>query len=205
MRTRIALIVVLLAPSAPVAAQYANTADCLTPQEAELADRVNDYREANGRARVPVSFSLSSVGQWHVWDLETNDPWQGNCNLHSWSNARPALWNSVCYVGNPSAPGMWNKPEEIAGYTFDGYENAAWTSGTITSAGALQMWQNSSGHNDVILNLSGWSGQTWRAMGVGMSQHFAVLWFGTLTDPQGVMQPCGATSPGMVFADHFEG
>lgn len=203
---RALLLIASLSVVAPVRAQYANTADCLNPQEAALADLVNDYRAANGLARVPVSFSLSSVGQWHVWDLETNDPWEGACNLHSWSNARPALWDPVCYTSDHAqAAQMWNKPRQITdgGYNSNGYENSSWNSGTITAAGALQGWQNSPGHNQVILNLGIWGTQTWRAMGVGVSQHFAMLWFGTLTDPLGTMAPCGTGAPPL-FEDGFE-
>lgn len=200
------LLALLLSPGA-VLAQYANTADCLNPQEAILADIVNDYRQENGLPRVAVSFSLASVGQWHVWDLEVNDPWHDACNLHSWSNARPALWDPVCYTGSlQAAAQMWNKPHQITdgAYNSYGYENAAWNSGTITAASALQGWKNSAGHNEVILNQNSWASHPWRAMGVGVSQHFAVLWFGELTDPLGTMLPCGATNPDRLFGDGFE-
>lgn len=201
------LLCLTLLAASPAWAQYANTADCLNPQEAALADLVNDYREQNGLARVPISFSLSGVGQWHVWDLEINDPWDGACNLHSWSDARPALWDPMCYTDNHAqAAQMWNKPRQISDgdYNGNGYENSAWNSGTISASGALQSWKTSAGHNQVILNLGIWAGQTWRAMGVGVSQHFAVLWFGTLTDPLGSMQPCGAGGGDVLFESDFE-
>ena len=198
------LLLASLLAAAPAWAQYANTADCLNPQEAELADLVNDYRQQNGLARVPISFSLSSVGQWHV---DTNDAWDGACNLHSWSNARPALWDPMCYTADHAqAAQMWNKPRQITDgdYNADGYENSAWSGGTISAVSALNLWKGSAGHNQVILNLGMWNGQTWRAMGVGVSQHFAVLWFGTLTDPLGSMQPCGAAGDDGLFESGFE-
>lgn len=204
---RRSLLFIGLFAAAPTWAQYANTADCLNPQEAELADIVNDYRQQNGLSRVPISFSLSSVGQWHVWDLETNDPWNDPCNLHSWSNARPALWDPMCYTADHAqAAQMWNKPRQITDgdYNSNGYENSAWNSGAITPTGALNLWKASAGHNQVILNLGDWAGQTWRAMGVGVSQHFAVLWFGTLADPLGSMQPCGSGGGDVLFASGFE-
>lgn len=208
MRRSVAIPLLLaLGSPLPAAAQYANTADCLNPEEASLLALVNQYRQQNGLPAVATSFSLSSVGQWHVWDLETNNPWAGSCNLHSWSNARPAIWEPVCYTSDHAqASGMWNKPRQITGnaYNSNGYENSAWTSGTMTAPAALQMWQNSPSHNQVILNQSDWSQLTWRAMGVGVSQHYAVLWFGTLTDPLGTMSPCGSTPPGELFADGFE-
>lgn len=201
-------LILLLALSPSLAtAQFANTANCLNPQEAELADIVNDYREANGLARIPVSFSLSSVGQWHVWDLHTNNPVGGSCNLHSWSNARPALWQPMCYTADHAqAVQMWEKPRQITNnaYNSDGYENAASSSGTMTAALALQLWRNSQPHNDVILNRSIWTQLTWRAIGVGVSQHHAVLWFGTLSDPLGSMAPCGSSSADLLFRNGFE-
>lgn len=201
------LLLAAMSVSDPARAQYANTATCLNPEEATLVALVNQYRQQNGLPAVAVSFSLSSVGQWHVWDLETNDPWDGNCNLHSWSNARPSLWQAICYTGDSqSAQQMWAKPRQITGnaYNSNGYENSAWNSGGMTGAGALQQWQNSPLHNQVILNQSVWAGQTWRAMGVGVSQHYAVLWFGTLTDPHGTIAPCGTSNPETFFADGFE-
>lgn len=200
------LLTALLLP-VTAAAQFANTGDCLNTQEAELADIVNDYRETNGLSRIPVSRSLASVGQWHVWDLHVNNPVGGSCNLHSWSNARPDLWQAMCYTSDHAqAAQMWNKPRQITGnaYHSDGYENSAFTSGTMTAALALQLWQNSPGHNDVILNRAGWSSLTWRAIGVGVSQRHAVLWFGTLSDPLGTMLPCGAADPNRIFGDGFE-
>lgn len=201
------LLLAALSVSDAARAQYANTADCLNPQEATLVALVNQYRQQNGLPAVAASFSLSSVGQWHVWDLEVNDPSGGNCNLHSWSAARPVLWQPMCYTADHAqAAQMWNKPRQITGnvYNSNGYENAAWHSNAITAAGALQQWQNSPGHNQVILNQGAWAGQTWRAMGVGVSQHFAVLWFGTLTDPLGTMQVCGAVNPDVLLRDGFE-
>lgn len=205
---RCILLLTSLVLAAPANAQFVNTANCLNVQEAELARIVNDYRAANGLTRIAVSHSLSSVGQWHVWDLHTNNPVVGNCNLHSWSNARPALWQAMCYTSDHAqAAQMWNKPRQITGnaYDSDGYENAAVTGGTMTAALALQLWQGSPLHNDVILNRQIWSSLTWRAIGVGVSQRHAVLWFGTLADPLGTMEACDAGSESRIFHNSFQG
>lgn len=205
---RAALISALLAPSlASAQAVPPNTADCLNPDEAALAALANQYRQNNGLPAVPVSFSLSSVAQWHVWDLRANAPHQGACNLHSWSNARPAIWQAMCYTADHAqAAQMWNKPRQVTGnaYASEGYEIAAYATPSISPALALTLWQNSAGHNDVLLNRNAWAGLTWRAMGVGLFQGYAVIWFGTLNDPLGTMHPCGSTNPGRVFRDGFE-
>jgi uncharacterized protein YkwD len=184
-----------------------NTANCLNADEAQLAALTNTYRQQNGLPALPVSFSLSSVAQWHVWDLRANDPVFGSCNLHSWSNARPALWQAMCYTANHAqAAQMWNKPRQITAnaYNSEGYEIAAGGGGSITPAGALGLWQGSPGHDDVILNRNGWAGFPWGGMGVGLFQGYAVIWFGTLVDPLGSMSACGAGGGDTVFSDGFE-
>ncbi|MBN1148266.1 MAG: hypothetical protein JXA78_13495 [Anaerolineales bacterium] len=168
-------------------------AGCLSSEEALLAQMVNNYRNANGLPDVPVSKSLVSVAQWHVLDLELNDPVTGECNMHSWSDWHPALWTAVCYTSDhANAAGMWIKPSEITNGVYDdyGYENAYWSSGQATAAGALSGWQSSPGHNAVILELPPWHIFDWHAMGVGIYEHYAVLWFGALADPQGSVGPC---------------
>jgi hypothetical protein len=92
---------------------------------------------------------------------------------------------------------MWDKPREITGsiYTGNGFEISYWSSGTATPAGALSGWQSSPGHNDVILNAGIWqSYDPWPAMGVGMRNGYAVIWFGDISDPQGTVVECGSTT-----------
>jgi hypothetical protein len=205
-RTPLLLTVALLAPPAVASAQGVpgTIGSCLTAQEATLADLVNGHRAGHGLPPVPVSRALSTVGQWHVWDLGSNAPAVGACNMHSWSSARPALWSAVCYTpDHAQAAGMWNKPREISGnvYTGIGYELSAGGGLAITPSLALALWQGSPGHNTVILNQGSWAGRTWRAMGVGLAGGYAVLWFGEQSDPLGVMAPCGADP---IFAHGFQ-
>jgi uncharacterized protein YkwD len=159
---------------------------CLNEQEAELVALINTYRGQNGLPPIEASRSLTMVGHWHVIDLETNAPVQGSCNMHSWSNAQPQHWSAVCYTADHAkAAGMWIKPFEITNgaYSSHGYENAAWSSGQISASQAFNQWKNSPGHNAVILELGMWQGKNWQAMGVGISQHYAVLWLGQPADP----------------------
>ncbi|MCB0195963.1 MAG: hypothetical protein KDJ65_28690, partial [Anaerolineae bacterium] len=128
-----------------------------------------------------------------VVDLHENEPDSGTdhdlaCNMHSWSDK--GSWDAVCYTADhANASGMWNKPREITSetYTGNGYENAYETSGLATAADALDSWQNSAAHHDIILEQGIWSGANWTAMGVGIYQHHAVLWFGEQTDLQGTV------------------
>jgi hypothetical protein len=182
------------AAGAPGVLAQAGPGDCLSADEAELAQLINDYRAQRGLAPVPVSRSLSAVAQWHVWDLVVNHPYGGSCNLHSWSAGD--IWSEVCYTDDhANASGMWIKPREITGgvYTGAGYEIAA--SGVSSPAGALNLWKRSSAHNDVILNNGVWASyDPWPAMGIGMRGGYAVVWFGSGADPQGTIAVCGAAS-----------
>lgn len=204
-RMRHIILILFLFLSTPVFAQVpANTGVCLNEQEYALTVLVNNYRVANGLQPVPVSYWVSTVGQWHVWDLMVNNPVGGACNIHSWSNAMPALWQGMCYTSDHAqAAQMWGKPRQISANTFtgNGYENAAVSGGEIDAQTALWLWQNSSAHNDVILNRGVWANVHFGAMGVGIYHNYAVLWFGDSTDVAGTMMLC-QNDP--IFSNGFE-
>jgi hypothetical protein len=174
---------------------------CLNAEEEKLVQLVNQYRVAHGLQQIPVSYSLTTVGQWHVQDLNTNHPdtgtgYQGqSCNMHSWSNWHPALWNAMCYTpDHHEAREMWDKPKQISqgAYQGTGYEIAYFTSGQVTAEAALAGWQGSTPHRDVILEQDIWSGKNWPAMGVGLYLHYAVIWFSETSDTRG-MTACQST------------
>jgi hypothetical protein len=181
--------------------------ECLSDAEQELADLINQYRVDQGRPPVPISYWLCTVAQWHVWDLDVNDPALGDCNLHSWSDSRPDLWSEVCYLPDHSeAQGMWIKPREISDNVFTGYgfEIAYWSSGSASPAAALAAWQGSAPHNAVILGTGIWeSYEPWPALGVGIFEGYAVAWFSGAGDPAGSMPPCAGS--GIVSADPAPG
>jgi hypothetical protein len=56
-------------------------------------------------------------------------------------------------------------------------------------------------HIAVILNQGMWSGShnPWAAMGAGMLDKYAVVWFADLNDPAGTIAACSE-----VFSDDFE-
>jgi hypothetical protein len=165
---------------------------CLSADEARLAQLINDYRAANGMSAIPISKSLTQVGQAHVRDLHHYQPHsQSGCDLHSWSDQ--GSWSPVCYTADhANANGMWNKPNEVTGglYSAFGYENAYSTNGQATPDAAYTMWINHAAHADVILERGVWVGRNWPAMGVGLYEGYAVLWFGDGADPQGTVSLC---------------
>jgi hypothetical protein len=165
---------------------------CLSADEARLAQLINDYRAANGLDAVPISKSLTHVGQTHVRDLHHYQPHtQPGCNLHSWS--AQGHWKPVCYtIDHANASGMWDKPREVTGgiYSANGYENAYSTTGAVNPDAPYELWTSHPAHEDVILERGVWAGRAWPAMGVGIYEGYAVLWFGDGTDPQGTVSRC---------------
>lgn len=183
-----------------VSSSAAQPPGCLSEKDLVLIDLINDYRQQNGKAPIPVSVSLTTVAQWKVLDMASpaNPAGQSGCNLHSWSAEHPELWSGCCYTpDHAEASCMWNKPREVTGnvYAANGYENAA--AGYTTVEQAFAGWQNSSGHNDVILNLGIWASRDpWPAMAVGVDEATKkyVIWFGDAVDPAGEATPCVVSS-----------
>jgi len=167
---------------------------CISDDEYRLYELVNEYREENGLSAIPLSPSLSMVAGAHVWDLNTNQPDRGRCNMHSWSNDGP--WAACCYTDDHKrASCIWSKPSEITSYEGNGYEVAYYSSLTAEKHNdmawaALEGWKRSPGHNRMILNKYSWKRLKWKAMGVGIYGNYAVVWFGEETDPVRKVKRC---------------
>jgi hypothetical protein len=146
---------------------------------AALAKLINDYRASIELPRVPMSAKLTKVAAAHVRDLNEHKPTSEKCNMHSWSKHGP--WSACCYDRSKAAARcMWAKPKEIAGYKGSGYEIAASASG-IAPAQALEQWQKSPLHHEVMINKRIWT-KPWKAIGVAIEGDYAVAWFGEETD-----------------------
>ncbi len=155
------------------------TAEGMSDDEVRLYRMIMDHRRNHGQSSIPVSPSLSRVAKMHVRDLEAHPP-SGYCNLHSWSAYGP--WKSFCYSGSEKAECMFSKPRELTGYSGNGYEIVAWTSGRMLPDHALELWEGSSTHDSVIVNAGDWEGLRWRAVGLAISGSYAVVWFGEESD-----------------------
>lgn len=155
----------------------------LTTEEAQLYRLLIEYRKQKNLPAIPLSYSLCKVAKLHVNDLANNNPTTAKCNLHSWSKA--GNWQSCCYTDNhKEAECMWNKPRELSKYTGDGFEIAAHLGENATAQGALNGWKSSAGHNAVIVNQGSWKDMNWKAVGVGIEDGYAVIWFGVEEDPE---------------------
>lgn len=156
----------------------------LSYDELKLYNLIMDYRVSKNLPLIPISNALTFVAQTHVHDLYDNGPSNKRCNMHSWSNK--GNWTACCYTpDHAKAECMWNKPRELTSYTGDGFEIAFFDSRIAEATSALQGWKRSRGHNAVIINQGIWKDMHWNAIGIGIYKNYAVVWFGSIIDPEG--------------------
>ncbi len=165
---------------------------CNNSKERQLIQKIRNYRDSKGLKQIPLSQSMTTVADYHVADLNKYSAHKdrSNCNLHTWSSNWD--WPGCCYKPDHSnASCIWDKPRQITNYTGNGYEIAFWSGGSEADPQtALETWQQSSGHNTVIVNEGQWSDVEWNAMGVSIAGNYAVVWFGKKDDPEGKPDDC---------------
>ena len=163
----------------------------ITAEELKLYNLIMDYRKSQNLEVIPLSKSLTYVAQTHCRDLSENKPdIKKNCNAHSWSDK--GKWSACCYTSDhKKAKSMWDKPRELTSYNDNGFEIAFGSSdplykGYIANADqALKSWKESTGHNNVIVNKGAWKSVKWNAIGIGIYNGFATVWFGESIDIEG--------------------
>lgn len=152
--------------------------------EREMYDLLMAYRAEKGLGTIPLSVSLTTVARAHVKDLLENPREDDSCNMHTWSDKGP--WSAGCYTSDHAlAKVMWDKPRELTTYKGNGYEIAFGGAGdgwVATPEKAIAGWKESSGHNSVMVNLGVWAKTKWQAVGVGINEKYAVIWFGEEPD-----------------------
>jgi hypothetical protein len=153
----------------------------LSSEEHQLYDHIMDYRKTMGLPSIPLSKSLIYVAQTHSRDLaENHTDMPGQCNLHSWSDK--GKWNECCYTSDHTkATCMWDKPKEMTSYEHPGYEISCSGSSGLSPKEALDIWVSSNAHHEVIINKGIWS-DSWNAIGLGMQDGYATVWFGHYSD-----------------------
>lgn len=196
-----------------------SSSDSLSLTELKLYHLIMDYRAAEGLDPIPLSVNLTTTAGRHaadtlynIWEAGTTLP--DGANLHSWSDA----YYYVDDEGNHlDSSVMWDAPERIGtSYTANGYEISA--AGYADISKALEGWQNSSGHDAVIVNEGSWSSSTWNAIGIGVEYDSSVseyggriyhVWFGTVEDFEGSPEIKGNGNAnkidGTMFADTVKG
>lgn len=167
---------------------------CVSPAELLLYKKINEYRRQKGLPEVKLSVSLCYVARVHAKDQTDNFKSGGHCNMHSWSDK--GNWSSCCYTpDHKKGQCMWDKPRELTNYQANGYEISFWSNfESVTSDDAakdiLDGWKRSPGHNDVIINRNIWKSVKWNAIGVGIYNEYADVWFGEETDDAGEPNLC---------------
>ena len=153
----------------------------LSADEQQLYDFIMDYRKSMNLSSIPISQSLTYVAQTHSRDLAENRPDHDQCNLHSWS--KMGKWKSCCYTSDHAkAQCMWDKPKEMTGYVYPGYEISCVGTSTLSPKEALDIWISSQPHHEVIINKGIWI-DPWKAIGIGIHEGYATVWFGHYAEP----------------------
>lgn len=181
MKTILSLFLLTILLSARTAPDPVNRV-CLASEEKKLYDLIMEYRKEKNLESIPLSAKLTLVAQTHAKDLSENyDPFNGKCNLHSWS--KKGKWESCCYTDDhKKSECMWNKPKEIAGYASSGYEISYYSGAGANAADGISGWKVSKGHNQVMINDGIWKQIKWNAIGIGIYKEYGVVWFGELKD-----------------------
>ena len=168
------------------------------------------YRASEGLDPIPLSLGLTTTAGRHTADMLYNI-WNAGmvlpdgANLHSWSDA-------PYYRDHRDPNVMWDAPERIGtSYTDSGFEISA--AGQSDIKAALTGWQNSSGHDAVIVNSGPWSDLEWNAIGIGVAHDPSVatyqgdvyhVWFGRDPDPDGAPVINGTSGNDKVIGTAFE-
>jgi hypothetical protein len=135
---------------------------------------INEYRAQYGLPAIPRSPSLTLVANRHVLDLAQNMGYL----THSWSNCP---YNSS---DRRTFRCAWEAPQRLGtAYRGRAFENAHYNSTGATAESAFRGWQTSPEHNALILNSGPWRKKSWKAIGIGLYQNYAVMWVGEKADP----------------------
>ena len=163
---------------------------CISPEEMDLYDKINAYRESLSLPPISISRSLSYVAKTHARDLFFNNPDQGDCNSHSWSGA--GNWKPFCYPGDEKKNNsVWDKPKELTPYNSKGYEIVYWENNPVNIDSVLPFWKSIDYFNSFLVSNGKWQGKTWMAVGIGICENYASVWFGEAADPEGQPWICG--------------
>jgi uncharacterized protein YkwD len=158
---------------------------CLSKEEKKLYDLIMEYRKSKKLESIPLSSKLTLVAQAHAKDLSEHYEFnpKNKCNPHSWS--KKGNWTSCCYTNDhKQASCMWTKPQEIAGYTGNGFEIAYYSSLGASAQEGLDGWKISPGHNPLLVNTGTWSNVKWNAIGIGIYKEYGLVWFGEAKDDE---------------------
>jgi len=167
---------------------------CLSTNELQLFERINELRTDYDKSMLQLSASLCYVAKTHVKDLLENQPDTSICGLSSWSDQ--GQWKACCYnkyVLDEDC--MWDKPKELTSYPYRGYELVTYFEDDFTSDSVINIWSGSREVLDMILTQGKYASKKWACVGVGMNNDYVSLWFGQRNDPASKPVICDTLSP----------
>lgn len=180
----------LLFSGISVAQQDSLNEFCISPEEFNLYNLVNEYRKSENLPAIPLSKSLSIVAKKHIADLIQNKPDTGTCSFHSWSDK--GNWHACCFTkASKDKHCMQSKPAELTAYTGKGYEIVYWESREATAEKAILQWKETQAARAALTNIREWEKYNWSALGVGIDGGFAIIWLGEDMDTEKETQVCG--------------
>jgi hypothetical protein len=163
---------------------------CISQEEMILFNLVNDYRRQNKLPDIPLSKSMCVVAKTHIDDLLKWKPQEQKCGFHSWSEH--GNWKPCCFNKDPMGGKKMNsKPSEICGYPGFGFELVYWEEETATANEAYDLWIQVGASKDMLLNRGKWQNRSWKAMGIGIQDGFALIWLGDKLDKAADISICG--------------
>jgi hypothetical protein len=173
---------------------------CISQSEQRLAELINTFRKQNRMSEIPFSSSLFFVAKSHIADLQRNRPDTSICNTASWSDQ--GRWTPCCYQAYVlKNECMWDKPKELTPYRYRGYELSYYDEGIIELDGLWELWLSTEEVTDMILCKGMHADKKWAAIGVGISDNYASVWFGQRADAKGKPEVCSESE--IVFKAPF--
>jgi hypothetical protein len=164
---------------------------CIMQDEMILYNLINDLRRQNKMPAIPLSKNLCIVSVVHISDLLSLKPQDIGCSLHSWSDN--GKWKGCCYGKQPTdAKCMSSKPNEITSYPGNGYELVYWEEETATAFEAFELWKQVPASMEMILNKGKWQSKSWKALGIGVRNGYAIIWLGDKSDLPANINICGS-------------
>ena len=165
---------------------------CISAEEYQLYQLINDYRKAFALPEVVLSKSLSYVAIAHARDLAANFNPDTTCNMHSWSDK--GRWTPICFPSEQSKKNNVHlKAKEIIGYPSEAFEITYWSNVENSPRQILSFWRENKLSANLLINQEEWEDKTWKAIGVGIEDGYAVVWLGESIDIEVSTPVCGTS------------
>lgn len=189
MRIQLVLLAWILAIN-PIFAQNKLPSDfCLSKEEKQLFDAVNNLRVAYEQSKLQHSASLTFVARLHIEDLQEHHPDTSVCNLSSWSDQ--GAWTACCYNSYiPDPECMWAKPQELTPYSYRGYEMVVYFEDQLCADSIIKLWSDSKEMLDMLLARGSYEKKKWECMGLSSNDHYVSVWFGQRKDQLPTPKTC---------------